>query len=85
MTTVNQYAFDAITGYNGGAAADGWKEMSRADLIEQAEAQAEYAPTDTDGALDPLAVASAVAKVQERIGDGTMNQNEWFYIREELA
>lgn len=67
MTTINQYAFDAIIGFDGSAATDGWEDMSREDLIDAAEAQAEYYDEPTDyGAekLDSAMVADAVLEAK---------------------
>lgn len=52
MTTNLQNIFDAITGHDGSAATDGWREMSRAELIAQAKGQAEscYDPISDDEA-----------------------------------
>lgn len=52
MTTNLQNIFDAITGHDGSAATDGWREMSRAELIAQAKGQVEscYDPISDDEA-----------------------------------
>lgn len=71
MKTVNQYCFEAITGYGGSAATDGWQVASKADLADWAHGHADFAE-DCEGTLDTGAVADAVIWIRENHkGQGT--------------
>lgn len=79
MTTNLQNIFDAIVGYNGAAAIDGWGTMSEDELSDAADAQAEnyYEPI-----IGKEATRIAKAVIQYRDSD---NSNKTHYIRETLA
>lgn len=80
MKTVNQWAFEAIIGYNGDAATEGFEEMSESELREAIEAQVEhFAEDDLEGDLDTDRVIEAV-KATIRA-----DQNSTDHIHAELA
>ena len=80
MKTVNQWAFEAIIGYNGDAATEGFEEMSDSELREAIEAQVEnFAEDDLEGELDTDRVIEAV---KATIG---ADQNDTDHIHAELV
>ena len=80
MKTVNQWAFEAIIGYNGDAATEGFEKMSDSELREAIEAQVEhFAEDDLAGDLDTDRVIEAVKASIDA------DQNTTDHIHEELA
>lgn len=81
MSNVNQWAFEAITGYPGGAPVDGWREMSDEALISEIEAQVEhYAPADISGTLDTQAVLRAITAAKQ-----AESSHDWYLAHASLA
>jgi len=79
MTTNLQNVFDAIVGYDGSADVDGWRDMTRDDLVAQADAQAD---NFYESITDAQAQQIADAVIAYRDCD---NSNDAYHVRESLG
>ncbi len=75
MTTNLQNVFDAITGFGGSASSDGWREMSREELIQNADGQSDFYSAITSTEAEKIADTVIAYRECDNQHDGIVVRN----------